>query len=323
MRRNKQLEQRLDAAQRQRLCVWGLNASQRCSLAKRAKAGELQCIYKGMYVRPDYWGSLDGAERYRHIIRSLAAKHPQWVFSEMTAAALHGINESTRHMRNVNIAVTRNTYQHDYGLLRHHYMADIQYEVVDGVRVTPLHRTAFDCMRKHTFPDALAIGEAVLRKRLASKKSLRDFFEQSQGKGRNQALRALEYATGRTENGGEAYALGVIVEEGFTCPTLQEEVIYPFDLAHRDRVDFAWHTADGRFIVAELDGRVKYRDPVMFHGNLSDTIIAEKEREERIRQIADEVVRFSFREAMKREPLVRKLVHAGVPLGSADTNGYA
>ena len=82
----------------------------------------------------------------------------------------------------------------------------------------------------------------------------------------------------------------------------------------QDRVDFAWQTQDGRLVVAELDGRVKYRDPSMYrNGSLSDTIIAEKEREERIRLVVDEVVRFSFAEAMGRQVLVRKLLKAGVP----------
>lgn len=314
MRRNIGLERELDEAQSHRLCLWSANKSRQRTLTRRTEAGELQCVYKGMYARPAYWQDLDGAERYRHIIRSLAATHPQWVFCEMTAAAMYGINESTRHMKLVNIAVDRNTAVHDYGLVRHHYMGTVPYEIVDGVRVTPLPRTAFDCMRKQDFPDALAIAEATLRRRVVGKKILRQHFGAMLGNGKAEALRVLECATGQTENGGEAYALGVILEERFMEPSLQEEMIYSFDLAHRDRVDFAWHTPDGRLIVAELDGRVKYRDESMFrNGDLSETIIAEKEREERIRLVADGVVRFSFREAMERVPLVRKLVKAGVP----------
>ena len=314
MRRNNGLERELDEAQSRRLCLWTANKSRQRTLARRARAGELQCVYKGLYVRPSYWQGLDAAERYRHIIRSLAAIHPQWVFCEMTAAAIFGINESTRHMKLVNIAVERNRYMHDYGLIRHHYMNVVQYEIVDGVRVTPLIRTVFDCMRKQSFPDALAIAESALRGRVVSKRTLQQHFAAMRGRGKAEALLALRYATGRTENGGEAYALGVMLNERFMEPTLQEEMVYPFDLSHRDRVDFAWHTADGRLIVAELDGRVKYRDKTMFRdGDLSATVIAEKEREERIRLVADELVRFSFREAMERTPLVRKLVKAGVP----------
>ncbi|WP_165781909.1 hypothetical protein [Bifidobacterium imperatoris] len=158
----------------------------------------------------------------------------------------------------------------------------------------------------------------MLCKRLIKKKELLDYCAQRQGRGKANALRALNYATGRTENGGEAYALGVMLDGGLAQPSLQEEITYPFDLGHRDRVDFAWHTREGHLIVAELDGRVKYRDPSMFRGgDLSATIIAEKEREERIRLVADEVVRFSFREAMERQPLIRKLIHAGVPVNGA------
>lgn len=313
MRRDNGSEQDLDAAQSCRLCLWAANESRQRALAKRTAAGELQCVYKGMYVRPSYWQQLDGLERYKHIVRSLAAVHPRWVFCEMTAAAMFGVNTSTRHMKLINIAVERNGYQRDYGLVRHHYMRTVQYEIVDGVRVTPLPRTAFDCMRKQDFPDALAIGEAVLRERVMTKTSMRRQFLTLPGKRKAGALKALEHATGRTENGGEAYALGVMLDERFMEPSLQEEIVYPYDLAHRDRVDFAWHV-DGGLIVAELDGRVKYRDQSMFlNGDLSATIIAEKEREERVRLVAGEVIRFSFREAMERTPLIRKLLKAGVP----------
>ena len=314
MRRNIGLERDLDEAQSRRLCLWSASKSRQRTLARRAEAGELQCVYKGMYARPEYWASLGGIERYRHIIRSLAAVHPQWVFCEMTAAAMYGINESTRHMKLVNIAVQRDSCPRDYGLVRHHYIRTVHSEIIDGVRVTPLGRTVFDCMRKQDFPDALAIGEAVLRERIMTRKAICREFQTLSGRGKASAMRALAYATGKTENGGEAYSLGIIIDERFMEPALQKEIVYPFDLRHRDRVDFAWHTPEGRLIVAELDGRVKYRDKTMFRDReLSATIIAEKEREERIRLVADEIVRFSFREVVERTPLVRKLISAGVP----------
>ena len=314
MRRNIGLERELDEAQSRRLCLWSANKSRQRTLARRTEAGELQCVYKGMYARPAYWAGLGGIERYRHIIRSLAAMHPQWVFCEMTAAAMYGINESTRHMKLVNIAVQRGGCPRDYGLVRHHYIKKVHSQIIDGVRVTPLGRTVFDCMRKQAFPDALAIGEAILRRRIMTKKAIRQEFQALSGRGKAAAMRALAHVTGKTENGGEAYSLGVIIDERFMEPALQKEIVYPFDLRHRDRVDCAWHTPDGRLIVAELDGRVKYRDKTMYRdGDLSATIIAEKEREERIRLVADEVVRFSFREVAERTPLVRKLIAAGVP----------
>lgn len=314
MRRNRQLEQRLDAAQRQRLCVWGESDTSRRVLLRRAKFGNLLCAYPGLYVRPDYWTQLDARDRYLHIVRSLARLHPQWIFCEMTAAAVYGINTATRHMDLVHIRTVDDRHVHDYGKVRHHYIRDERYEVIDGVRVTPLPRTVFDCARKQSFPDALAVIEAVLRERFMSKDELERCFESLPGWNKSAALRALVPATGGTENGGEAYALGVMLEEQFAMPLLQEQIVDPYDVHAIYRVDFAWRNEQGGLIVAELDGRVKYKDRSMFrNGDLSETIIAEKEREERIRLVVEEMVRFSFREVLGRAQLVRKLESIGVP----------
>ena len=49
------------------------------------------------------------------------------------------------------------------------------------------------------------------------------------------------------------------------------------------------------------------------NGSLPDTVIHEKEREERLRMICTDVVRFSFGEVMERRPLAAKLDAAGIP----------
>lgn len=314
MRRNKDLDRHLDEAQRQRLCVWGESDTSRRVLLRRAKLGDLLCAYPGLYARPDYWAQLDARNRYLHVVRSLARLHPQWIFCGMTAAAVYGINTATRHMDLIHIRTIDNRHVHDYGKVRHHHIRDDRFEMVDGVRVTPLPRTVFDCARKQSFPDALAVIEAVLRERVMSKDELERCFESLPGWNKDVALRALAPATGDTENGGEAYALGVMLEERFAMPLLQEPIVDPYNACTVYRVDFAWRDEHGGLIVAELDGRVKYKDRSMFrNGNLSETIIAEKEREERIRLVVKGMVRFSFREALERAQLVRKLESIGVP----------
>ncbi|PJM79470.1 hypothetical protein [Bifidobacterium scaligerum] len=265
-------------------------------------------------MRPDYWLSLDARSRYLHIVRSLSQMHPGWIFCDMTAAAVYGVNTSTRHMDLIHIRTVDDKHVHDYGKVRHHYIREEHYEIVDGIRVTPLARTVFDCARGQSFPDALAVIEAVLRNRMMNKDKLERCFESLPGWHRKAALAALKPATGHTENGGEAYSLGVILEERFAMPLLQESIVDPYDAYTVYRVDFAWRNDAGGLIVAELDGRVKYTDRSMFrNGSLSETIIAEKEREERIRLVVDDMVRFSFREALDRAPLVHKLESVGVP----------
>ncbi|NEG90159.1 hypothetical protein [Bifidobacterium aerophilum] len=235
----------------------------------------------------------------------------------MTAATMHGINDSRRHLDDIHLMTDRRRHSHDHARLRYHLLPDDEFDqsqVVDGVRVTPLDRTIFDCTRRLEFPDGLCVAESALRQSLISREHMTDRCRTLSGRFRRKALRAVTLAPGGTENGGEAYAYAVMVDEGFVPPSVQEEIINPFDLSRRDRVDFSWHTEDGRFIVAELDGRIKYTDPSMYKdGSLPKTIIEEKEREERIRLVADDMVRFSFAEAYRRHPLTAKLAKARVP----------
>ncbi|MBT1177452.1 hypothetical protein [Bifidobacterium callimiconis] len=199
-------------------------------------------------------------------------------------------------------------------IMKNHYIGSEEHVIVDDVRVTILLRTIFDCARWLDFPDALPIVESALRQRFTTIDELSRAFRTEEGRNRRGALKVLKYASGKTENGGEAYALAVMIEEGFAPPQLQVAMPCRNENGNPDRVDYFWRTDDGRTIVAELDGRIKYRDESMYrNGSLPDTIIAEKEREERIRMVVTSMVRFSFAEAYRRTDLVRKLEWAGVP----------
>ncbi|MBW3078602.1 type IV toxin-antitoxin system AbiEi family antitoxin domain-containing protein [Bifidobacterium simiiventris] len=317
MKANTALIERCMDHERRRLCVWGRTQSERQSLRRRVKSGDLVCVVDGCFARVETWNSLDPVERYRWVARTLAVLHPDWVFGGMTAAVMYGISDSIRHLGVFHIAMDKRRHGGDRGPFRYCLVPEdeyARYAMTDGVRVTPLGRTVFDCLRHVDFPDGIGLVESVLRQRMMTRDEMRTHCLSLPGRWRSRALLAVEQAPGGTDNGGEAYAYGVMIEEGFAAPRVQETVAHPDDATRYDRVDFAWHTADGRFIVAELDGRVKYRDPSMYvNGSLPDTIIAEKEREERIRLRADEVVRFSFSEAYRRRMLVEKLMKAGVP----------
>ncbi|WP_125981351.1 hypothetical protein [Bifidobacterium goeldii] len=319
MRTNRVLTDRCIETERQRLYVWGRTAAERKMLRRREQAGELIRVHNSWpcYARADSWNMLNPVEQYRRLVRTLALQHPSWLFGDMTAAAMYGINDSLRHMNAVHIMTNRSQHSHNWGSVRYHLLTDAersQCAVVDGVRVTSLGRTVFDCARRLDFPDGMCVVESVLRNRLMSRSGMREHCQTLSGKFRAKALRVVDQAPGGTENGGEAYTYAVIVDEGFMAPHVQEVIIDQHDLSRSYRVDFSWHTSHGRFIVAELDGRVKYRDPSMLkNGSLEETIISEKEREENIRLQADEVVRLSFGDAYHRQRLIWKLEKAGVP----------
>ncbi|MBT1160528.1 hypothetical protein [Bifidobacterium sp. SO1] len=317
MRTNTALHARYIEAERHRLCIWGLTDAEQRAIRRRAQAGELVRVFDACYVQPDPWNNLDPVEQYRRIARTLTLRHPNWLFCDMSAAAMYGINDSIRHLDLFHIATNRQRHGHDSGRVRRHFVSESDWErseLVDGVRVTPLPRTIYDCTRRLDFADGLCVAEAALRNNVMQRDEMREHCLTLPGRFRSRSLLAVDHAPGGTENGGEAYSYAVMVEEGFVPPRVQEEIVNPYDLAHRDRVDFAWRTRDGRFIVGELDGRVKYRDPSMYvNGSLQDTVIAEKEREERIRLVADEMFRFSFADAFKRRDLIAKMEKAGVP----------
>lgn len=314
MRTNSKLNRLLNEAEANRLCIWSTSDTQRRTLQRREAAGELVRVGIRCFARTEYWQRLSHIERFRHHIRTLARIHPHWVFGGPTAAVMHGICDSIRQMKEIHRVMPANAMVRSNHIMHNHYIRSDEHVIVDDVRVTTLGRTIFDCARWLAFPDALPVIESALRQRIITLDELNRIFRSEEGLNRRSALHALRYASGKTENGGEAYALAVMIEEGFAPPQLQVAMPCVNEKGNPDRVDFFWRTNDGRSIVAELDGRIKYRDESMYrNGNLSDTIIAEKEREERIRMTVTSMVRFSFVEAYRRTDLVRKLEWAGVP----------
>lgn len=98
------------------------------------------------------------------------------------------------------------------------------------------------------------------------------------------ARNVFRFATPFAENGGEARALAAFILCGFESPAQQVEFVDP-QTGKRYRVDFLWRARDGRIVVVELDGLVKYRDPQMMDGRtLGGVIDDERERSEGLKR---------------------------------------
>ena len=84
----------------------------------------------------------------------------------------------------------------------------------------------------------------------------------------------------------------------------------------RYRVDFLWRTRDGRIVVVELDGLVKYRDPQMMDGRtLGGVIDDERERSEGLKRAGvDVIVRIRMDNLHDLEGLKQQLAGTGAPL---------
>lgn len=144
------------------------------------------------------------------------------------------------------------------------------------------------------------------------------------------------FKNGLSENGGESFARGTMIDLGFMVPELQHEFVAPNSRV-KYRCDFLWRVSGGGLIVGELDGYDKYfvDSTNSTHANInfnssSDTqmlrnsynqaainrnIDRQAERESVLfRECGvSKIVRFNFADVVGVKNLERKLVEAGVP----------
>jgi hypothetical protein len=184
--------------------------------------------------------------------------------------------------------------------------------VVDGVLLTKLAITACDVARQGSFAQALAVLDHALR--LGVDRSDLEAITRRSATTTGVATlrRALEVADRNSESVGESFSRALMIEWcEVPVPSLQTEF--------RDssgnliaRVDFDW---DGK-VVGEFDGLVKYTKHRRPGESISDVVIREKLREDRLRDEGVAVVRwvwddFKHPEAL-RARIRRALARAGV-----------
>lgn len=333
MKRNGKLESALDRAERNRMCLWARTSGGAKLLRKRAQAGELIAVRSDLFARPAYWQSLSYLERILHVLRAVASKHPLWTFCFLSAAAIWGLDQTVALQTLVYLAVDEHTKTRNRGYLRFPYLPGVPVQLRNGLRVTGLFQTVFDCIRTLPFPEALAICDAAMRTYGISREDLERFVaERARYRGVDRARIVLAHADPLSENGGESIARAWFAIWGFAAPELQREFRDAVTGQMR-RADFAWRLdgngdggaagsgTGGRLILGELDGRGKYVDPAMTGGaDIVDVVLAEKERESNIQLLENAVfVRIPYRQVIEEPTIVqRKLDAAGVPRIKSD-----
>lgn len=314
---DERLAEALENAERNGRCLRSRNARSRRILRRRVAQGTLVAVRDDLFARKEYWDDLVFGERIMHILRSVAAAHPDWVLGQISAAAVWGLNETYRMHDAVHIATDRRTHRRNSRYFVFHELPEFEIAIVKGIRVTGLLQTVFDCARMLPFPQALAICDAAMRLHGLRRDELEAFIGRRAGsKGIAAARLVAAHADGRSENGGESIVRARLIQWGYAVPLLQQWITDPVT-GRRYRVDFLWILPNGEMIVLELDGREKYTNPAMLgDGDVVDALLAEKERESNMRLRGNiRFVRASFMEFEHDQLLVRrKLDLAGVPL---------
>lgn len=267
----------------------------------------LHRLRRGAYVGADHWRALSDDDRYRLLVRAVAAAQPDALVSHRSAAALLGLPLVGRSDGHVHLMHAPRGGGRSRGDVRRHQAGGAVSEVrVDGIRVTSPARTVVDLACDEGLLPAVVAGDAVLRAGSATTAQVAaEVSACGRRRGVCTARRAVSLLNARSESPGESLSRVRMVELGLPAPALQREL--------RDhagfvaRVDFFW---DAFGVVGEFDGRAKYGsdDPRA----TADRVWNEKRREDRVRAMGLVVVRWTWDDAWLGAPMARLLRAAGV-----------
>ena len=155
--------------------------------------------------------------------------------------------------------------------------------------VTGLARTVVDLARTLPFPEAVATADAGLRLGLERPMLEEALGQASRRPGVGAARRAVAFADGRSESVGESFSRVTLHRCGLDPTELQLEVLAEGRVV--GRCDFGWSAAR---TVGEFDGRVKYGRLLRPDQRPEDVLWAEKQREDAIRDLGWQVVRWTW-----------------------------
>jgi len=272
----------------------GDGSRETAALRAGVRTGTLTRLHRGVYVRTDEWSPLDG--RDRHVLLSRAVMSGLGggcVVSHSSAAAALGLPRVlSEHPDLVSVIDPRRaTTRRSTHLLRRpgQVRAD-DVEIIDGMAVTSLARTAVDVARVESFADAVLCVDAVLRQLVlpqghrtgpAVMAALRDHragllarLGPTSHPGGRAARRVIEFASPWAESGGESLLRVVLFELGLSQVELQRRFISTEgDVV--GRCD-AFLAASGTAV--EFDGHVKLTDPRMLDGRTPAEVMRDRAR---------------------------------------------
>lgn len=315
----KDLFNRLCEAHRAGSCLFARSPSEAHRLRDACKRGALISPAPRVFTLPELWSQLKPAEQERHRLRALSQLHPSWVFASFCAATMYGLEVSYRLYGRVHLACSRESHARSNASFERHIISDDKTNVIDGIRVTSLARTVYDCTCSCSFPAGLAIADSALRMYGVESEDLASQMKTTRSRNKDswRAAETAMLANPKAADGGESVARAMIIRNGYMVPTLQYEIRDPVDKENRYYADFYWKLPSGN-VVGELDGREKYRNPQMTNGrDVVDVLADERLRESRLTGANAKVMRFSYADVLDAKKFCHLMSSFGIPSGFA------
>ena len=267
--------------------------------------GSLRRLRRGLYAVPPLWQDLAPHERHRLLAAEVGRADSRAALSHVSAALVWGLPNPRGEIPRVELTVTdgpRISRGSSTAHLHRAELPDRHLFVVDGLEVTSPARTVVDCFRSLRLGDALAIGDAALRRGLACLLEIEDVLDvQRRWPFLGRAWHGIPLLDPRRENWLESYSAAVLFQAGVPLATPQVSI---HDTAGHfvGRVDALW---EGEGVIGEADGAGKYLGAFDEGGDRSADAVARRvidagARESRLRELGFDVVRWDPSEIVRQ-----------------------
>jgi len=285
----------------------------RGQLVQARKLGTVDRLARGLYAVGPRWDSLSPEARHEGLAHAAHRNVAGAVLSHHSAALLWGLPVPRRAQSRAALTVLADRRTSVAASWVHLYRATLRDEDVtalDGQRLTSPHRTVLDCLRSLAPGDGVAVGDAALRAGLVSGDGLAEVLHTQRGwPGARRAALWIPRLDGRRETWLESYSVVTLSRFGIEPPEPQVEVYDDHGLI--GRVDGLW-LAEG--VVGEADGAGKYLGDFDADGADGEAaakrVVREKVREDRLRGVGLEVVRWMTDEIIRAPQVVASRVLA-------------
>ncbi len=252
------------------------------ALARWARSGRLTRVRHGVYAPTATWNA--GSDTDRLSITSRAVLHrlgDGYALSHTSAAAVHGIDLHGVATDVVHVtALGRHSGRTEAGVVQHAgAISDSEITDVDGACAVSPGRAVVECGCVGSVESTIVAASSALRRCLTSEDELLELVgRMARWPGIRTTRVGLSLSDRRCESVGEARTLHLCWEQRLPRPECQVRVHDGVGLA--GVTDFGW--LDWRH-VGEFDGLVKYGRANPWSTDPVETLVAEKLREDRIR----------------------------------------
>lgn len=274
-----------------------------------SKDRRLAKLRRGHYTLASVIGHASVEQRYRARVVAAGRARPRMIFALESALLLHGLpidGEPTYVFGTGDPSASGAR-----GDIRcsHLPIPDEHVVEVDGLRCSSVAWTLADVARRRLPGAAVAALDAAMRARVATRSEVSAAIAAQSRQHRARARWSLAFADPASESVGESRSRVAIAVLGFAQPRLQVEVD---TRVGRFRSDFGWEL-DGRLVLGEFDGAVKYGELAERSGRSGVSVLMEeKRREDALREVAD-VRRWTWADLIEPTRLERILVGVRIP----------